>query len=62
MHVEMTTDELMVTLDGLRVLKTSYENVRGYSPDFAEDWMETINSLIKRVETMLPIEDVEGDD
>ena len=62
MHIEMTNDELMVTLDGLRVLKASYENVRGYSPDFGDEWMETINSLIKRVEIMLPIEDIKDGD
>jgi hypothetical protein len=51
--VEMTNDEMMVTLDALNVLRASYENVRGYSPDYAEDWMLVIEGLLNKIKPMV---------
>jgi len=49
-----STEELMYILDGLRVLKSSYGNVRGVDPDEYDDSVRIINGLIKKIDPLVP--------
>ena len=46
MIIEMTYDQVHLTLDAMRILKVTYQNIRGLHPDEEKEHTESIDSLI----------------